>query len=242
MTFRHHAPRRALWTLMATAGLMTGAAGAAEPVPPQNLLNFSTSHTLEVIQDQLGIHLQVVRDGSDAAAVQTQLKQVLDVALKEARQAAQPGALDVRTGNFSLHPRYDKNGKINGWQGQAELVLEGKDTQRVAQTAGRLQGMNITHVGYSLSRELAEKHEAEVSAEAIRKYRERAAEMARQFGFAGYVLREVSVQSGMEGGQPRPMMARAKVEMAMSADAPVPVEPGKGVVSATVSGTVQLVK
>ena len=62
----------------------------------------------------------------------------------------------MRTGNFSLYPRYDKNGRISGWQGQAELVLEGKDSERVAQTAGRLNGMNVSSVGYSISRELAE--------------------------------------------------------------------------------------
>lgn len=233
---RLHRPALALLA----AATMTPAL-AVEP-PRENLVNFSSSANLEVVQDLLGITLQVVRDGSDAAAVQAQLKQVLDAALKEAKQNAQPGAMEVRSGNFSLFPRYDKNGKINGWQGQAELLLEGKDTQRVAQTAGRLSGMNVTSVGYSLSRELAEKHEAAITAQAIGKFRARAAELAKQFGYAGYTLREVSVQSGEQGGGPRPMMVRAKAEMSMASDAPVPVEPGKGTISATVSGTVQLTR
>ncbi len=238
MTAMH---RHALSLLLALAAAGTLPARAAE-APPENLVNFSANASIEVTQDLLSITLQAVREGQDAAQVQAQLKAVLDAALAEARKAAQPGALEVRTGGFSLYPRYGKEGRINGWQGQAELLLQGKDGQRVAQTAGRLSTMNITSVGYSVSRELADKHEAEVTAQAIQKYRARAGELARQFGFSGYTLREVAVQSGAEGGGPRPVMMRAaKAEMA-AADAPLPVEPGKSLVSASVSGTVQLTK
>ncbi len=214
---------------------------AAEP-PRENLVSFSTSANLEVTKDLLGITLQAVRDGNDAGALQAQLKQVLDAALTEAKKSAAPGAMEVRSGNFSLFPRYGKDGKISGWQGQAELVLEGKDSQRVAQTAGRLTGMNVTSVGYSISRELAEKHEAEVTAQAIQKYRAKAQEYAKQFGYTGYQLREVNVQAADQGGGPQPYMVRAKTQMSMASDAPVPVEPGKGLISATVSGSVQLTR
>ena len=237
--------RRALSVFaLAAAGALFAAspARATAEARPENLVNFSANASVEVTQDLLSITLQAVREGQDAAQVQAQLKAVLDAALAEARKAAQSGALEVRTGGFSLYPRYGKEGRINGWQGQAELVLQGKDGQRVAQTAGRLSAMNITSVGYSVSRELADKHEAEVTAQAIQKYRARAGELARQFGFSGYTLREVAVQSGAEGGGPRPVMMRAaKAEMA-AADAPLPVEPGKSLVSASVSGTVQLTR
>jgi predicted secreted protein len=216
-----------------------GAAAAAEEQPRSNVVHFSAGARMEVVQDLLGIHLAATREGSDAATVQAQLKQVLDTALADAKAAVQPGAMDVRTGNFSLYPRHGKDGKINGWQGRAELVLEGKDAQRVAATAGRLAGMNITSVGYSISRELAEKHEASVTAQAIQQFRARAAELARQFGQGGYTLGEVTVQSGEQDGNPRPMMYRAqKADMAMAES--VPTEPGKGLISATVSGSVLL--
>lgn len=234
--------------LLAACALLTGvsacwaqASPAREPLPDA-VVSFAVSASVEVTQDLLSITLQAVREGSDAALVQSQLKAALDVALNEARKAAQAGAMEVRTGGFSLLPRYGKEGRINGWQGQAELVLQGKDTQRVAQTAGRLAGMNVIGVGYSVSRELTEKHEAEITAQAIQKYRAKAAELARQFGYAGYQLKEVAVQSADLGGGPRPAMFRAKAEMALASDAPVPVEAGRSTLSATVSGTVQLVK
>lgn len=213
---------------------------AAGPETPDGLVNLSATASVEVTQDLLGITLQAVRDGPDAAAVQAQLKTVVEAALTEARKAAQAGAMEVRTGNFSLYPRYGKDNRINGWQGQAELVLQGRDTQRVAQTAGRLTGMNITNVGYSVSRELAEQHESEVAAQAIKKFRAKATEVARQFGYASYTVREITVQSADAGPAMRPVMVQARAAMAMPVDAPLPVEAGRSTLGATVSGTVRM--
>ena len=70
--------------------------------PPQNVLQLSATGTVEVQQDLLSMTLSTTRDAADAATVQTQLKTALDAALTEARKNAQPGQLDVRTGNFSL--------------------------------------------------------------------------------------------------------------------------------------------
>jgi predicted secreted protein len=61
--------------------------------------------------------------------------------------------MDVRTGNFSLYPRYGRDGKISGWQGSAELVLEGRDFARITAAAGKIPGMTLGNVGFSLSRE-----------------------------------------------------------------------------------------
>ena len=223
--------------------LLAAATAAAEATAVrENLLSFTITASREVVQDRLSITLQAVREGPDAAAVQAQLKQVLESALAEARKSAEPGQLEVRTGGFTIYPRHAKDGRIAGWQGQAELALEGRDGPRVAQAAGRLSDLNVIGVGYGLSKELTERHEAEVAAEAIRKYRERAGELARQFGFSGYTLGEVSVQTVDSGPGPRPMMMRAKAAEMAPADAPLPVEPGKGTITATVNGTILLTR
>jgi predicted secreted protein len=135
--------------------------------------------------------------------VQSQLKQALDAALAEARKAARPGQLEVQTGNFSLYPRYAAKGGINGWQGSAELVVEGKDMPAIGQLTGRIGTMTIARVGYGLSRELREKVEGEVTAQAIARFRARAADYAKQFGYAGYLMREVSVGGSSRRCTPR---------------------------------------
>lgn len=206
--------------------------------PPQNVLQLSTSGTVEVQQDLLALTLTTTREGPDAAGVQAQLKAALDAALTEAKKAALPGQLDVRTGNFSLYPRYTRDQKISGWSGTAELVLEGRDFPRITGTAGRIQTMTMGGVSFGLSREQRAKVEGEAQSLAIERFKGKAMELARGFGFTGYTLREVSVNSN-DQGYPRPRMLGMEMKAAQ-ADAPVPVEAGKSSVVVTVSGSVQL--
>ena len=110
----------------------------------------------------------------------------------------------------------------------------------IAALTGRISTMTIARVGYSLSRELREKSEGELSAQAIARYRAKADEVARQFGYTGYTLREVNVASS-EPNFPPPM-PRVRAMAASASDEALPVEAGKGLVSVTVSGSVQLTK
>ena len=224
------------------AGLLLAAGAAVAPAqtvpypPPQNVLQLSATGTVEVTQDLLTVHLSTTREAADPAVVQSQLKAALDAALAEARKSAQPGQMDVRTGNFALYPRNNRDGKISGWQGSAELILEGRDFTRITQTAGRIQTLTLAGVNFGLSREQRAKAETEAQSMAIERFKAKAAELAKGFGFNGYTLREVGVQ-GSDPGFPRPMMRAAAGEMAASQ---VPVEAGKAAVTVIVSGSVQL--
>jgi predicted secreted protein len=229
---------------MARAGItalalaLFAATTQAQPYPPpQNVLQLSASGSVEVQQDLLALNLTTTREGADATAVQAQLKAALDTALTEARKAAVPGQLDVRTGNFSLHPRYTQGGRISAWNGTAELVLEGRDFGRITQAAARIQTMTLGSVSFGLSREQRARVEAEAQAIAIERFKAKAAELARGFGFTGYSLREVSVNAN-DQGYPRPM--RMEMASKSSADSALQVEAGKSTVMVTVSGSVQL--
>lgn len=235
--------QRTIKTIAACA-LMAGAvaAYAQNPLaPPQNVLQLSASGTVQVQQDLLVLTLAATKEAADAAGVQTQLKQALDAALVEARRAAQPQQMDVRTGAFGMYPRYGKDGKITGWQGRAELVLEGRDFPRITATAGKIQSMSISQIAFDLSREARAKVETEAQAQAIEAFKARASELARGFGFGGYTLREVAVNSNEMSPGPRPrMMAMEAKAASYASDAPVPVEAGKAQVVVTVAGSVQL--
>jgi predicted secreted protein len=227
---------------LVAAALLAGlpvVAGAQTLAPPQNVLQLSATGTVEVQQDLLSLTLNTTREGADAATVQAQLKTALDAALAEARKNAQPGQLDVRTGNFALYPRNNRDGRITGWTGTAELVLEGRDFARITQTAGRIQTMTLGGVSFGLSREQRARVETEAQAIGIERFKAKAAELARGFGFSGYTLREVSVNTNEPGFAPR-MRMMAQDARAASAEAAVPVEPGKSAVVVNVSGSVQL--
>ena len=211
-----------------------------QPMPaPANVVQLSASATQEVMQDSLSISLGVMREGSDAATVQNQLRVALEAALTEARKAVVAGQLEVRTGQFGISPRYGRDGKPSGWQGSAELVLEGQDFARIGAAVGRLSTLTVSSVNFSLSRATRARAETEVQARAIELFRERASEIARGFGFSGYTLREVSV-----GSSEPPVMMRTRLmamdTRAVAAEAPLPVEAGRAQVSVNVSGTVVL--
>jgi predicted secreted protein len=219
--------------------LATGSSMAADIAPPQGVVSLSASATLEVVRDVLSVTFSTTREAPDAASVQTQLKQALDTALAEAKRVARPGQIDVQTGNFSIGPRYTNKGVLSGWQGSAELIVEGRDMQGIGQLTGRISTLTINRVGYNLSRELREKTEGEVSAQAIARYRAKAADYAKQFGYASYVVREVNVNAN-EMMPPRGVALQMKAMAAGAPDDALPVEPGKGNVTVNVSGTVQM--
>lgn len=229
--------------LIAACALLAGTTGVfAQSMPReplQNVAQLSASGSVEVQQDLLSISMNTTRDGTDATAVQTQLKQALDTALAQAKQAAVPGQLDVRTGNFSLYPRYGKDGKINGWQGSTELVLEGKDFPRITSTAGKIQTLTLGNVSFALSREQRAKVEGEAQTLAIERFKAKAGEIAKSFGFGGYSLREVAINANDQGYTPRPRMMAMQAKAEQS-DSPISVEAGKSTVLVNVSGSVQM--
>lgn len=227
--------------LPALAFVMGTAAVQAQTVvapQPQNVAQLSADGQVEVAQDMLSMTLAATKEGSDPAAVQTQLKAALDAALTEARKNASPGQLDVRTGGFGLYPRYSKDGKISGWQGTAELVLEGRDFPRITTTAGRITTMTLSRTGFGLSREQRAKVEGDAQSQAIERFKAKATDLSRAFGFKAYVLREVSVNTSDSSPMPRPRMMAMAAKVAD--DAPVPVEAGKSTVTVNVSGSVQM--
>jgi predicted secreted protein len=249
--FARHGLALALAT--AVALLPLGAAQAqVQPPPPANVVSLSASASVEVVNDWLTLVLSTSREGADANAVQAQLRQALDSALTEARKVARPGQLELQTGQFSLFPRYAPPtprsngavvpGGIVGWQGNTELILQGRDTQAITQLAGRISSMTVARVGFSLSREARDKVEASVTAQAIERFRERASAVTRAFGMGSHALREVQI-SGDEAPPPvQRSMMRAQATSLAAGDMSLPVEAGNATVSVNVSGTVQMAK
>jgi predicted secreted protein len=219
---------------------MQGAQAHESPPAPANVVQLSATGQVEVAQDMLTMRLSTRREATDANTVQNQLKVALEQALALARPQARAGALEVRTGGFGLTPRYGRDGQINGWQGTAELLLEGTDIPRVTATAGQIQSLTVSQAYFGLSREATLKLETEAQAQAIERFKRKADEVSKAFGFSGYSVREVSVSSAdqpMYRPAPRAMAMEMK---AAAADAPVPVEAGKTAVTVMVNGAVQL--
>ena len=221
-------------------GAFAPAAIAQISPAPQNVVQLTAQGEVDITQDVLQITLSLTRQGAQSAEVQSQLRSALNAALAKAQPAAEKGRMDVHTGNFGLYPHYDKDGRIGNWQGTAELVLEGKDFDRITRTAGAIDSLTVSSVSFGLSSERRMAVEGEAQSSAIAMFRAKASRLAQDFGFKSYTLREVSVNESDNGSLPRPRMMAMAARASDSASSPIPVEPGQSRVTVTVSGSVQM--
>ena len=225
-----------------SASLSTLAAAqptAAVPRDPEGVLSLNSSATVQVPNDWMAVQFSTTREGADAAAVQADLKAALGAALVLARQVEKgEGHVQVQGGGFSLQPRLNSKGVVNGWTGSTSLWVQGRDMGAIAELVGHIQTMTVGSLDYSVSREAREKVEGEVAAQAIARFRAKAADYARAFGYATFMVRDANVS--IDNGQPRPRPYMMKSAIASSVSESLPVEAGSGTVTANVNGSVQL--
>lgn len=214
---------------------------------PQHQVSLSAQAHAQAVPDWLSVVLTVQREGTEPQALQAQIQKALDAALTQAKASAAQvgsGAIEVRTGAFQMQPRYGTNGRMNGWVGQAELVLQGRDLALIAQTAAQLNTMVVQSLNFSLAPDTRRQLETQLQAQAIARFRERAQHITEAFGYRSYTLGQVDVGTLDAGGQvltgaPKLLMRAAMVE---SATAPIPTEPGTTSLQLSVSGMVTLQK
>ncbi len=231
--------------LASAAGLFfmqSAAAQTAEARDTMPRLTLSATAATEVAQDWMVINLSTTRDGTDANAVQAQLKAALQAALATAKPQVAADRMALHTGSFQLSPRYGRDGKANGWQGSVALTLEGRDFERLTTVAAQIQTLTLADVSFGLSPQARVALESALQAQAIERFRDKAQQSAVSFGYTGYRVHQVtvgSVDGGGGGGGPRPLMAMA-ARSAMDEAAPLPAEPGRARVQLSVNGSVVL--
>jgi len=205
---------------------------------PAGVLSLSAQASAEVPQDVVTITLFYEQEANDPASLTTTLNQRADAALQKARGVS---GVTAQSGQFSIFPSTDRDGRISAWRGRTEVVLESHDFAAAAKLAGDVSSvMQVGNVQFSLSPEAQRAAEQKLSGQAIASFRDQAASAARSFGYSSYTIREVNVGHGFM--QPRPVMMMSA--RAMSADAkaapPMPLEGGTSTVNVTVSGSVQM--
>lgn len=219
------------------AGAQSAAPGAAVNVGP--LLSLSATGRMDAAQDWLRIGLRSSTEAAQPALVQKRLKATLDAALAQLKPQASGEQLRVSSGPFSVYPKHGRDGQITGWQGSAELVLEGRDIERVSQAAAGVSGMVVSNLSFSLSPSARRALEAQVERLAVVRFGERAKGLTEAFGHQSYRVVSVQVDS-VDGGQMPPMALRAMASPMAMADGAVPTQPGVDTVSITVSGQIEM--
>ena len=211
------------------------AQAAARPELPQ--LSLEAAASSDVAQDKVEITLAKEIEGADQAQLSDQLNKVLASTLATAKRNTK---VESRSGSYRVWANTDRNGKITGWRGRAELVLESKDFVAASTLAGELsQAMAVANINFSLSREAREAEEQRLLQEAAKAFGVRASSAAKAFGFGSYAVKTLDLSGSGTVYSPRPMMMRAASADAKMAEA-LPLEAGKATVTVSVRGTVEL--
>jgi predicted secreted protein len=174
------------------------------------IAHLSASATTRVLQDWLMIRLSVQKEGAEAAMVQRQVNTTLAAALAQAQSEAKqndakPGAMELSTGQLNVSQRYNREGKTSGWLGTAELIVQGRDIDRITATAARLNGLTVSQVEWQISPELMSQSEAHVQSQAVAQWRTKANALTQQLGMSRYSIDDVtlSTQDNGQGIGPR---------------------------------------
>jgi predicted secreted protein len=202
-------------------------------------MTLQATASAEIPLDTVRITLAAETQAADQAAASKALAAALAAAAKEAQGAA---GITSHTGNYGIWPSHDQAGKINGWHGRGEIVLESKDFAAASALATRMSGrVAISNIVFVLSTQARQAQERKLLGQVAQAFRTRALEAAKAFGFAGYRIEQLDLNGAGAGAvppMPRPM---PMMRMAAKADEPnAPLEGGNVIVSVSVNGTIVL--
>ena len=226
----------ALPALLALSLAAAPPAASGEDKPTYDRIAFAVSAEARVENDTLVAVLYAQKEGPELAALSGEVNKAIAAALKRAKQEA---GVAVQTLDYQTSPNY-LNGRPSGWQVRQSIRLEGKSPGQVAKLIGDLQvNLALGSVGYAISPEKLKEHEEKLIDQALAAFRGRAERIAKGLGRAQYRIVEVRVDTGGQGGMPRPVRMSALADAAPAALPPA-LEPGQDTVKVQVNGTIEL--
>ncbi|MEO8346298.1 MAG: SIMPL domain-containing protein [Betaproteobacteria bacterium] len=197
--------------------------------PPS--VTLSASATASVPNDRMYASMRAESDNADPAAAASVVNARMGKALARAKAIA---GVEASTSGYSSFQITDKTQQTR-WRVAQTLKLEGSDFASLSALISQLQsdgGLVIDGTQFSVSDASRKKAEEALTQQAIKSWQARAADAARGFGFDGWRVGNVAIQTG-DFMRPQPMMRQAAFA---SSAAPVAMEGGNSDVTVTVSG------
>lgn len=227
--------RRSLAALAFAAGMACSPpASAQEPtVPAQPIVAVNASATASVTNDRMHAWLRAEAENADPVAAAASVNTRMAAAL--ARAKAAPG-VEARTLGYSTYQITEK-GQSSRWRAAQTLSLQSANFDSLSALVTRLQsgdGMLLSGMQFALAETTRRKTEDQLTQEAIKAWQQRAQQAAQGFGFQGWRVGRVAIQTN-DFGRPQPVQMRAQA-MSSAAGAPVATEAGTTDVTVTVSG------
>lgn len=215
---------------------MLGGARADEVQQPVDQISFQVAVEREMENDQVDAMLSVIGENKEPDTLAATINESMHWALALAKQEA---AVKVRTGGYQTSPVYDDR-KIVRWRGRQDLMLESADVDRLSTLIGTLQEkLQVQSMQFSVSNAARRAVENELIEEALARFKERAALVARGLDAKDYGIVSLSINTADQGYIPPMRYESMKSVVAMSADAPA-LEAGTSKVTVQAGGTIVL--
>lgn len=223
-----------------TALLLTAVMGSAHAeTTGYDQLTFQTEVKEEIQNDEVRASLYKKAQATDSKTLATTLNTTINNAMKIAKRYP---TVTVSTGQQSTYPRYDKNDKIIGWTGQANIDLKSTDFAATSQLIADLQAtLVMDNLTFGVSEAKKDAVEQKLMTDASRAFQQQAKNLTRAWNARDYRVVNVNLNTG--SNYPRPMFSAMSMK-AESADT-VPsqnFESGDSTISVTANGTIELTK
>ncbi|MGO2364924.1 MAG: SIMPL domain-containing protein [Psychrobacter sp.] len=224
-----------------TALLLTAMMGSAHAEPTgYDQLTFQTEVKEEIQNDEVRASLYKKAQETDSKELATMLNTSINNAMKIAKRYP---SVTVSTGQQRTYPRYDKDNKIIGWTGQANIDLKSTDFAATSQLIADLQEtLVMENLNFGVSESKKDALEQKLMTNASRAFQQQAKNLTSAWGARGYRVINVNLNTG--GNSPRPMYSSMSMK-ASSESGSVPsqsFESGNSTVSVTANGTIELTK
>jgi predicted secreted protein len=229
-------------SVLALAASCFAATALAQPQPQAepprfNQVDLQAEVSREIQNDLMLAAVHAEANDASAAKVADQLNRATAAALKAAGEFK---AVKARSGFNQTFPVYDRNGKLTGWRGRAEVRLESKDFAAMASLIGKLQSsLQLGSVTFAVSPELRRQTENDLITEAVAAFRSRADIATRAIGGRSYKIRRIGINTGGMFPPPRPMAAQARAAAPAEVTPPT-FEGGTSTVQVSASGSIQV--
>ena len=224
-----------------TAALLTAMMGSAHAEPTgYDQLTFQTEVKEEVQNDEVRATMYKKAQASDAKTLATTLNTSINNAMKIAKRYP---SVTVSTGQQRTYPRYDKNDKIIGWTGQANIDLKSTDFAATSQLIADLQQtLVMENLNFGVSDAKKDALEQKLMTDASRAFQQQAKNLTRAWDARGYRVVTVNLNTN-NNNYPRPMYSMRAESAAMDSAVPSQnFESGNSTISVTANGTIELSK
>ena len=223
-----------------SAFLLSAAMSVAHAEPSgYDQLTFETQVKEDIANDEVRASLYKKAQASDAKALATTLNTSINRALAIAKRYP---SVTVSTGQQRTYPRYDKNDKIIGWTGQANIDLKSTDFTATSQLIADLQEtLVMNNLNFAVSESKKDTLEQKLMTEASRAFQQQAKNLTRAWDARGYRVVSVNLNAG-NTDYPRPMYSSMRAADAESSVPSQNFESGNSTVSVTANGTIELTK